>query len=403
MAALTAACARLHDRMDAEMLVKAHWAFARLRHRPPPGDMNRIVGAAKRLVGELPDEDRLTVMLAWGVLRVNPGDDIVSTFTESFRAGDDKRRRGRRGREHAFNPEARLDGASCAKLLCAYGRFGPASDAPSLWRLARWRRRRRTRCTLGGDAGSLGASAGAQDDANSWTSPRETRRRRMPIGWRRGRWRRSGRRRPGVRPHGGGPAPARARAAAAMPRLLANNQGRSGRRPRAFGERPDSLGRCGIFLTFDVTINQILTRRQPGGYRSTPPSSRSSVLDVRARARPRRRRTTRRDAFVSPSSQPPRRLFARVRVPSRSDVVHQREVRHVGAPRSPAPARSAPRAVRVRQLLGGHHARHALVDASALTSIASQRKGLNAAARDATIAALSPSPAPRCPRRPPRG
>ena len=88
MAALTSACARLGDRMDAEMLVKAHWAFARLRHRPPPGDMNRIVGAAKRLVGELPDEDRLTVMHAWGVLRINPGDDIVSAFTESFRAGD---------------------------------------------------------------------------------------------------------------------------------------------------------------------------------------------------------------------------------------------------------------------------------------------------------------------------
>ena len=123
MAALTAACARLHDRMDAEMLVKAHWAFARLRHRPPPGDMNRIVGAAKRLVGELPDEDRLTVMHAWGVLRVNPGDDIVSTFTESFRAGDVKKGDGDdEDASDAFNPEARLDGASCAKLLCAYGR-----------------------------------------------------------------------------------------------------------------------------------------------------------------------------------------------------------------------------------------------------------------------------------------
>jgi hypothetical protein len=134
MAALTAACARLHDRMDAEMLVKAHWAFARLRHRPPPGDMNRIVGAAKRLVGELPDEDRLTVMHAWGVLRVNPGDDIVSAFTESFRAGDvgdgdDE------DASDADDPEARLDGASCAKLLCAYGRTRhqpPAAHAAAL-------------------------------------------------------------------------------------------------------------------------------------------------------------------------------------------------------------------------------------------------------------------------------
>ena len=30
-------------------------------------------------------------MHAWGVLRVNPGDDIVSTFTESHRAGDVKK------------------------------------------------------------------------------------------------------------------------------------------------------------------------------------------------------------------------------------------------------------------------------------------------------------------------
>ena len=139
MAALTAACARLHDRMDAEMLVKAHWAFARLRHRPPPGDMNRIVGAAKRLVGELPDEDRLTVMHAWGVLRVNPGDDIVSTFTESFRAGDVKKGDGDdEDASDAFNPEARLDGASCAKLLCAYGRTRhqpPAAHAAALARL----------------------------------------------------------------------------------------------------------------------------------------------------------------------------------------------------------------------------------------------------------------------------
>ena len=132
MAALTAACARLHDRMDAEMLVKAHWAFARLRHRPPPGDMNRIVGAAKRLVGELPDEDRLTVMHAWGVLRVNPGDDIVSAFTESFRAvhmNDEDASDAER------DPEARLDGASCAKLLCAYGRTRhqpPAAHAAAL-------------------------------------------------------------------------------------------------------------------------------------------------------------------------------------------------------------------------------------------------------------------------------
>ena len=54
MAALTAACARLHDRMDAEMLVKALGTPRAPAAPATPGDMNRIVGAAKRLVGELP-------------------------------------------------------------------------------------------------------------------------------------------------------------------------------------------------------------------------------------------------------------------------------------------------------------------------------------------------------------
>ena len=139
MSSLTTAAARLGDRMDAEMLVKTHWAFARLRHRPDPGDMNLIVSAAKRLVGELPDEDRLTVMHAWGVLRVNPGkyftintfrlpdcpyktdisftisgDDVVREFTKTFRSGEDD--------QSTDGGEKSLDGASCAKLLCAYGR-----------------------------------------------------------------------------------------------------------------------------------------------------------------------------------------------------------------------------------------------------------------------------------------
>ena len=60
----------------------------------------------------------------------------MSTFTESFRAGDDKK--GDADDEDAsdaFNPEARLDGASCAKLLCAYGRTRhqpPAAHAAAL-------------------------------------------------------------------------------------------------------------------------------------------------------------------------------------------------------------------------------------------------------------------------------
>jgi hypothetical protein len=36
--------------MDAEMLVKTHWALARLRHRPAQDDMAALAGAARRLV-----------------------------------------------------------------------------------------------------------------------------------------------------------------------------------------------------------------------------------------------------------------------------------------------------------------------------------------------------------------
>jgi hypothetical protein len=97
------------------MLVKMFWCFARLRLHLSPGDMNAMVAAAKRLVGELPDEDRLTVMHAWGVLRVNPGDDVVRMYTETFRGGA-------AGSDDGLSGEQNLDGASCAKLLCAYGR-----------------------------------------------------------------------------------------------------------------------------------------------------------------------------------------------------------------------------------------------------------------------------------------
>lgn len=117
MDALTSAAARLADRMDAEMLVKTHWALARLRHRPAPGDMQQIVSAARRLADELPADDRLTVMHAWGVLRTNPGDDVIRAYTADFRGEGDGATSG--GTPTA---ESELDGDQAAKLLCAYGR-----------------------------------------------------------------------------------------------------------------------------------------------------------------------------------------------------------------------------------------------------------------------------------------
>lgn len=115
MDALTNSAARLADRMDAEMLVKTHWSLARLRHRPAPGDMQQIVSAARRLADELPVDDRLTVMHAWGVLRTNPGDDVIRAYTADFRGEDE-------GEDAPGARESELDGDQAAKLLCAYGR-----------------------------------------------------------------------------------------------------------------------------------------------------------------------------------------------------------------------------------------------------------------------------------------
>lgn len=132
MSALVSSAARLSDRMDAEMLVKTHWALARLRHRPAAGDMQALAGAARRLVDDLPAEDRLTVMHAWGVLRCNPGDDVIRAYTSEFRStgagagrplsasGDDEEDED--VDEEEVIGEGGLDGDQCAKLLCAYGR-----------------------------------------------------------------------------------------------------------------------------------------------------------------------------------------------------------------------------------------------------------------------------------------
>ena len=117
MYALVSAAARLSDKMDAEMLVKTHWALARLRLRPAAGDMQAMAAAARRLVDDLPADDRLTMMHTWGVMRCNPGDDVIRAYTAEFRSGED----GSDDDGEGVGEKA-LDGAQCAKLLCAYGR-----------------------------------------------------------------------------------------------------------------------------------------------------------------------------------------------------------------------------------------------------------------------------------------
>ena len=69
----------------------------------------------RRLADELPADDRLTVMHAWGVLRTNPGDDVIRAYTADFRGEGE-------GEDAPGARESELDGDQAAKLLCAYGR-----------------------------------------------------------------------------------------------------------------------------------------------------------------------------------------------------------------------------------------------------------------------------------------
>ena len=67
-------------------------------------------------------------MHAWGVLRTNPGDDVIRAYTATFRGAEEGAEEGAEG-----DGEAGLDGAQCAKLLCAYGRTRhqpPPTHAP---------------------------------------------------------------------------------------------------------------------------------------------------------------------------------------------------------------------------------------------------------------------------------
>jgi len=60
---------------------------------------------AKGRARELEDENILLVMHAWGVLRWNPGNDVVDEYVSRFIAD-----------------EGALNASQAAKLLCAYGR-----------------------------------------------------------------------------------------------------------------------------------------------------------------------------------------------------------------------------------------------------------------------------------------
>ena len=91
--------------IDAELVSKVFWALAKVSYRPTDSALVGLGKMAKGKAKELEDENVLLVMHAWGVLRWNPGNDVVEEYVSRF-IGD----------------EGSLNASQAAKLLCAYGR-----------------------------------------------------------------------------------------------------------------------------------------------------------------------------------------------------------------------------------------------------------------------------------------
>ena len=105
--------------IDAELVSKVFWALAKVNFRPSDSTLVALGRMAKSRGKELEDENVLLIMHAWGVLRWNPGDDVVEEYVGRF--VDDETQR--------------LNAGQAAKLLCAYGRvrwLPPAAHADAL-------------------------------------------------------------------------------------------------------------------------------------------------------------------------------------------------------------------------------------------------------------------------------
>jgi len=102
--ALCAAVSAKRD-IDAELVSKVFWALAKVNYRPTDSTLVGLGRMAKGRARELEDENILLVMHAWGVLRWNPGNDVVDEYVSRFIAD-----------------EGALNASQAAKLLCAYGR-----------------------------------------------------------------------------------------------------------------------------------------------------------------------------------------------------------------------------------------------------------------------------------------
>ena len=102
--ALCAAVATKRD-IDAELVAKVFWTLAKVNYKPQDSTLVGLAKMAKGRANELDDENLIIIMHAWGVLRWNPGEEVVEEYVERFIGSQD------------------LVPGQAAKLLCAYGRI----------------------------------------------------------------------------------------------------------------------------------------------------------------------------------------------------------------------------------------------------------------------------------------
>ena len=107
-----------HD-VDVELVAKVFWGLAKVNYRPSEQALVGLARLAKSRARELSDENILLIMHAWGVLRWNPGENIIQEYVRDFIDAE----------------SVKLTPAQAAKLMCAYGRvrwLPPATHAQAL-------------------------------------------------------------------------------------------------------------------------------------------------------------------------------------------------------------------------------------------------------------------------------
>jgi len=116
--AVCEAVAAKHD-VDVELVAKVFWGLAKVNYRPRDSTLVGLARMAKSRAKELSDDNILLIMHAWGVLRWNPGEELVQEYARIFIDAE----------------RVKLNPGQAAKLLCAYGRvrwLPPSSHAQSL-------------------------------------------------------------------------------------------------------------------------------------------------------------------------------------------------------------------------------------------------------------------------------